>query len=130
MQDRVLITRLYEKTSQFGNRYFIGRLGAARLVLLRDTHGADPNGWQLFTQTVEERPAAANGRHAVADVASRAAGAGGLKVEAEVLRAPAVRKPETSRPKLKLRFAEPTKPINGERRYSGRVPELDDFSGR
>jgi len=102
MTDRVLLTRLYERTSKFGNRYFVGRLGAARLLLFRDNHGPEPNIWELLTQPIQEREhkplaqAAAQAR-----AAGHAAGAGGLQAQAEVLRAAAV--PEISRPKLKRR---------------------------
>jgi len=118
LQERVLLTRLYEKTSQYGNRYFVGRMGAARLVLLK---GAEPNVWQLFTQAVPEPHKPPAQAAALALAGGHAAAAGGLQAQAEVLR---------SRPKLKLSFGEKSKPINGERRHSARVPELDDFSGR
>jgi hypothetical protein len=47
-----------------------------------------------------------------------------VQAQAEVQRDPA------ARPRLKLSFGEKTKPLNGERLYSERVPPLHDFSGR
>ena len=104
-----------------GNRYFVGRMGAARLVLLKDNNGAEPNVWQLFTQAVQEphKPPAQAAAPALAG--GHVAGAGGMRAEAEVLRAAAA---QPGRGKLKLSFGEKPKPINGERR----VPPLDDFA--
>lgn len=56
---RVPMTRLYEKTSAKGNRYFTGRLGSARVLLFRDDHadaGGDPV-WQLYLADVPQSPA-------------------------------------------------------------------------
>ena len=53
---KVKLGRLYEKTSQKGTRYFVGRLGAARVLLFpsRETaDGGDPV-WDLYLQEVEE----------------------------------------------------------------------------
>lgn len=49
MGDRILLMRLYEKTSAKGNRYFAGRLGAASVVMMLDerAENADPV-WQVF----------------------------------------------------------------------------------
>lgn len=48
---KVLLARLYEKTSARGHRYFVGRLGAARVALFLDerAEGGDPV-WELFVQ--------------------------------------------------------------------------------
>ena len=56
MDAKVLLGRLYEKTSSKGNRYFTGRLGAARVVMLLDAHaeGTDPT-WQLFVQDGDDK---------------------------------------------------------------------------
>ena len=41
LDDKVLLGRLYERTSQKGNRYFSGRLGAARVMLFKDDYADD-----------------------------------------------------------------------------------------
>ena len=48
---KVLLARLYEKTSARGHRYFVGRLGAARVAMFIDerAEGGDPV-WELFVQ--------------------------------------------------------------------------------
>ena len=48
---KIRLTTLYEKTSTRGNRYFVGRLGAARIMLFRDEYadGDDP-AWHLCLQ--------------------------------------------------------------------------------
>lgn len=53
-EPKVLLVRLYEKTSGKGNRYFAGRMGAAKVVMLRDDRaaGTDPI-WQLFVSDGE-----------------------------------------------------------------------------
>lgn len=56
---RVPVTRLFEKTSAKGNRYFTGRLGNARVLLFRDEHadtGGDPV-WQMYLADVPQSPA-------------------------------------------------------------------------
>ncbi len=53
--DKVLLGRLYERTSQKGNRYFSGRLGAARVMLFKDDYADDDNVWQLFVQDGAEK---------------------------------------------------------------------------
>jgi hypothetical protein len=53
---KIGLTTLYEKTSTRGNRYFVGRLGAARIMLFEDkfADGDDP-AWHLC---IQEGPAA------------------------------------------------------------------------
>ncbi len=55
LDDKVLLGRLYERTSQKGNRYFSGRLGAARVMLFKDDYADDDNVWQLFVQEGGEK---------------------------------------------------------------------------
>lgn len=43
--NKVLLGRLYETTSGSGNRYFVGRLGAARVVLFKSR-----DCWELYVQ--------------------------------------------------------------------------------
>jgi len=50
LDEKVFLGRLYERTSQRGNRYFSGRLGLARVMLFRDEKADDDNVWQLFVQ--------------------------------------------------------------------------------
>lgn len=57
---KVLLARLYQRTSANGNVYYGGRLGAARVVMFRDqrAEGDDPV-WELFVQgddRTAERP--------------------------------------------------------------------------
>ena len=59
---KVKLGRLYEKTSQKGTRYFVGRLGAARVLLFQSRETAGDGGaiWDLYLQEVEDtrlRPA-------------------------------------------------------------------------
>ncbi len=53
---KIRLTTLYGKTSMGGNRYFVGRLGAARIMLFEDkfADGDDP-AWHLC---IQEGPAA------------------------------------------------------------------------
>ena len=58
---KVLLGRLFEKTSAKGRTYFTGRLGAARCVMMKDerAEGTDPV-WQIFVQdgdTGRQKPA-------------------------------------------------------------------------
>ncbi len=53
LDDKVLLGRPYERTSQKGNRYFSGRLGAARIMLFKDDYADDV--WQLFVQDGGEK---------------------------------------------------------------------------
>ena len=55
LDDKVLLGRLYERTSQKGNRYFSGRLGPVRVVLFKDEYADDANVWQLFVQDGGEK---------------------------------------------------------------------------
>ncbi len=55
LDNKVLLGRLYERTSQKGNRYFSGRLGAARVMLFRDDYADDDNVLQLFVQESGEK---------------------------------------------------------------------------
>ncbi len=55
LDNKVLLGRLYERTSQKGNRYFGGRLGAARVMLFRDDYADDDNVLQLFVQESGEK---------------------------------------------------------------------------
>jgi hypothetical protein len=53
----VKIAGLYEKTSQKGNRYFIGRLNGARLLMFANTdkkQESDPD-WLLYVQERSEQ---------------------------------------------------------------------------
>ena len=48
-QAKVLLGRLYEKSSVKGNRYFTGRPGAARVVMMLDARADNPDPvWELF----------------------------------------------------------------------------------
>ncbi len=53
LNDSVKLGRVFEKRSKNGKTYFVGRLGAARLLILRDDR-ADENDpvWTLFVQDV------------------------------------------------------------------------------
>ena len=54
---KVKLGRLYEKTSARGTRYFVGRLGAARVLLFQSRETADDGGdpvWDLYLQEVED----------------------------------------------------------------------------
>ena len=46
---KVKLARVFERTSKAGNRYFSGRLGAARLLILEDSRGEE-NEWTMFLQ--------------------------------------------------------------------------------
>jgi len=64
-QAKVLLGRLYEKSSAKGNRYFAGRLGAAKVVMMLDAKADNPDPvWQLFVTDGEsggQRAAGASG---------------------------------------------------------------------
>jgi hypothetical protein len=53
----VKLAGLYEKTSQKGNRYFIGRLGNARLLMFANTDKKDEKDpdWWLYVQERNEQ---------------------------------------------------------------------------
>lgn len=56
------LARLYEKTSQRGTRYFVGRLGLARITLLPGEAAEDGTAtWRLLLQ---EAPKASTNRQA------------------------------------------------------------------
>ena len=58
-EPRIKLGTLYEKTSQAGRRYFVGRFGAAR-ILLFSTGEATEDGtpvWELLAEQAEERQA-------------------------------------------------------------------------
>ncbi len=55
LDDKVLLGRLYERTSQKGNRHFSGRFGVARIMLFKDDYADDDNVWQLFVQGAAEK---------------------------------------------------------------------------
>ncbi len=53
---KVKLGRLYEKVSAKGTRYFVGRLGLARVLLFQSRETAD-NGdpiWDLYLEEVED----------------------------------------------------------------------------
>lgn len=58
-QPLVKLAGLYEKTSQKGTRYFVGRLGSARLLMFANAdkkQDSDPD-WLLYVQErTEQRP--------------------------------------------------------------------------
>ncbi len=56
LDGKVNLARLFERTSAAGNRYFSGRMGAARIMLFRDERADDDNVWQLFVQDSDEQP--------------------------------------------------------------------------
>ena len=57
LDEKVFLGRLYERTSQRGNRYFSGRLGPARVMLFRDENADTDNVWQLFVQDGDDKAA-------------------------------------------------------------------------
>ncbi len=52
---KVLLGRLYERTSQRGNKYFSGRLGTARIMLFHDDKADVDNCWQMFVQDGDDK---------------------------------------------------------------------------
>jgi hypothetical protein len=56
LDGKVNLARLFERTSAAGNRYFSGRMGAARIMLFKDERADDDNVWQLFVQDSDEQP--------------------------------------------------------------------------
>jgi hypothetical protein len=51
------LTKLFQKTSKNGNTYFVGRLGAAKVVLLKDNkqeEGSDPV-WNLLLDEAQDK---------------------------------------------------------------------------
>jgi hypothetical protein len=59
----VKIASLYEKVSGKGNRYFVGRLNGARLLLFTNTekHGEHDADWYLYVQAKEPEDASSRG---------------------------------------------------------------------
>lgn len=58
-EPKVLLAGLYERTSQKGNRYFVGRLGNARLLMFANQdkkQESDPD-WLLYVQERSEQQA-------------------------------------------------------------------------
>lgn len=57
---KLKLFRLYEKTSARGNRYFVGRLAGARVIVLRDERAAPSEGtegqWDVFLSPADEPP--------------------------------------------------------------------------
>jgi len=54
------LTRLYEKTSGRGTRYFVGRLGLARITLLPGEATEDGTAtWRMLLQEAPKSPATA-----------------------------------------------------------------------
>ena len=61
---KVKLGRLYEKTSTRGTRYFVGRLGLARVLMFQSRETADDGGaiWELYLEEVEDpRPRSSQG---------------------------------------------------------------------
>ena len=56
LDGKVNLARLFERTSAKGNRYFSGRMGAARIMLFKDDRADGDNVWQLFVQDGDEQP--------------------------------------------------------------------------
>jgi len=56
--DKLLLTQLFEKTSKSGNRYFSGRLGKCRVVMLLDREPAEDGTprWSLFLSQADAAP--------------------------------------------------------------------------
>ena len=51
----IKIARLYERESRNGNRYFAGRLGYAKIVILKSDHTAD-DGTPIWDVLLQEAP--------------------------------------------------------------------------
>jgi len=66
----IKITQLYERESRNGNRYFSGRLGYAKLVVLKSDKTAD-DGTPIWDVLMQEAPL--NGKHQKPDRAAKAA---------------------------------------------------------
>ena len=59
LKAKVLLGRVFECQSERGNKYFRGRLGAARVVMFLDeTSTADNPEWQIFVQNGDDKPKA------------------------------------------------------------------------
>jgi hypothetical protein len=60
--------RLYEEMSARGTRYFMGRLGAARILMFQGRETADDGGavWDLFVEAVDDtQPRPSQGERSV-----------------------------------------------------------------
>jgi len=58
MENQIPLTRLYEKTSKAGNRYFVGRIGDCRALLLLNSRAETDNPeWNLVLQPFGDKPA-------------------------------------------------------------------------
>lgn len=53
-QNRILLGKFYEKTSQSGQRYFQGVLGFGKLLVFHDDKAASDNEWNMYL--VERSP--------------------------------------------------------------------------
>ena len=60
---KVKLGRMFEKTSQAGRRYFVGRLGAARVLLFDSGEKGDDGSpiWELYAQESEDVQARGEG---------------------------------------------------------------------
>ena len=67
----IKITQLYERESRNGNRYFSGRLGYAKLVVLKSDKTAD-DGTPIWDVLMQEAPRPKPERTAAADPKSEA----------------------------------------------------------
>jgi hypothetical protein len=78
---RVLLCRLFERTSAKGTRYSSGRLGSAKLLAFEATDVPEDQGygadvlWNVFTQgyqdSAQHREAPTRGREQIDELASR-----------------------------------------------------------
>ncbi len=61
---KIKIAKLYEKTSAKGTRYFVGRLGAARVLLFQSRETAEGSDvvWNMYLQEVPDRTDARSAR--------------------------------------------------------------------
>lgn len=53
----IKVANLFEKTSKSGNKYFVGRLGDAKVLLLKDSDQADASDpkWNLLLDERQEK---------------------------------------------------------------------------
>jgi hypothetical protein len=57
----VTLARLYERTSAKGNTYLTGRLGLAKIAVLKSRETTD-DGTQIWNIVIQEAPDSANGK--------------------------------------------------------------------
>ena len=57
----VTLARLYERTSAKGNTYLTGRLGLAKIAVLKSRDTTD-DGTQIWNIVIQEAPDSANGK--------------------------------------------------------------------